>query len=92
MEFRKWSLSTDNEVSWTENTFLQAFSMKNVHDCLMQDTKKYSKRMRLSSKEGGGKGEKEGGREEGGFWQHNHKGCKGEKETEINFKSTENEG
>jgi len=33
----------------------------------MQDTKKYSKRMRLSSKEGGGKGEKEGGREEGGF-------------------------
>lgn len=51
----------------TENTFLQAFSMKNVHDRLMQDTKKYSKRISLSSKEGGGEGEKEGGREEGGF-------------------------
>lgn len=66
--------------------------MKNVHDRLMQDTKKYSKRISLSSKEGGGEGEKEGGREEGGFWQHNHEGYKGEKGTEINFKSTENEG
>ena len=76
----------------SSSNVIQAFYMKNVDERLMQDTKNYSKRKSLSSKEGGGEGAKEGGREEGGFWQHNHEGYKGEKGTEINFKSTEYEG
>lgn len=47
--------------------------------------------MSLSSKEGGGEGEKEGGREEGVSDNIITKDAR-EKKKQINFKSTENEG